>query len=52
MKQQPCIIVDRERSLRGVANAKRKDPHVSELNDDLDPILDKVSDNGGLYQHG
>jgi len=46
VEQQPCVIVHRERSLRGVANAKRKDPYVNELDDNLDPILDKVSDNG------
>ena len=52
MEQEPCVIVHRERSLGGVSNAESKDPHVSELNDDLDRILDYVSDNGDLHQHG
>lgn len=35
VKQTPCVVVHRERSLRSVADAERKDPHVRELDDDL-----------------
>lgn len=52
MEQEPCVVIHRERTLRGVSNAERKDPYIGELDDNLDRMLDYVSDNGALHQHG
>lgn len=35
----PRVIIHREDGLRGIADSKGKDPHVRELDDNLDPNL-------------